>query len=235
MTPKERELLGHFLQQLEQSSAGAKDAEAQDMILKATARQPDAGYLLVQRAMGLDLALQAAQAQITKLQAELSAAKAPAPAPSAGFLDNPNAWGRQAAPLGAQSPAARPFGAGTQAPVASAAPAPAAPAAPSAWGSGIMGTLATTAAGVVAGSLLYQGIQGLMGHHSPGFAGTPAAPSDPVPAASAAELPRDLSPRDEGRSSSDAWNTPDPEDQLVDDRTFLADAGDGGFGDDEYA
>jgi hypothetical protein len=32
----------------------------------------------------------------------------------------------------------------------------------------MLGTVATTAAGVVAGSFLFQGIQGLMGHHGPG-------------------------------------------------------------------
>ena len=36
---------------------------------------------------------------------------------------------------------------------------------PSSWGSGMLTSIATTAAGVVAGSLLYQGIQGMMGHH----------------------------------------------------------------------
>lgn len=236
MTPKERELLANFLQQLEHSSAGVKDAEAQDMILQATARQPDAAYLLVQRAMGLDLALQAAQAQITKLQADLSAAKSPAPATAGGFLDNPNAWGRQATPVGAQSPASRPlFGPGSQPPATAAAPAAQAPAAPSAWGTGIMGTLATTAAGVVAGSLLYQGIQGLMGHHSPGLAATSAAPSDPLAASNAAQTPRDFSQLEERRGATDAWSTPDPDDQLADDRTYLAGADDGGFGDDEYA
>jgi hypothetical protein len=43
--------------------------------------------------------------------------------------------------------------------VAAAAPA-------SSWGSGILGNVATTAAGVVAGSFLFQGIENLMGHHN---------------------------------------------------------------------
>jgi hypothetical protein len=51
----------------------------------------------------------------------------------------------------------------------SLAPAGTNAAAPSAWGSGMMANLATTAAGVVAGSFLYQGIQNLMGHHNTGF------------------------------------------------------------------
>jgi len=56
------------------------------------------------------------------------------------------------------------------APSANIAPAsaPAAPAAAAPWGSSVMGSVATTAAGVVAGSFLFQGIQNLMGHHNPG-------------------------------------------------------------------
>ena len=42
---------------------------------------------------------------------------------------------------------------------------PLAPVATLGWGSGMLGTVATTAAGVVAGSFLFQGIESLMGHH----------------------------------------------------------------------
>lgn len=58
------------------------------------------------------------------------------------------------------------------APATAAAAAPA-PAAAAPWGSSIMGTVATTAAGVVAGSFLYSGIQSLMGNqHSGGAFGS---------------------------------------------------------------
>jgi hypothetical protein len=47
----------------------------------------------------------------------------------------------------------------------------------------MLGNLATTAAGVVAGSFLYQGIQNMMGHHNTGSGGdlatnSPRAASD---------------------------------------------------------
>ena len=229
MTPKERELLQNFLQQLEQTRAGAKDAEAEGMIREASARQPDAAYLLVQRAMGLDLALQAAQAQMAKLQAELDAARTPAPA-ATGFLDSPNAWGRQAAPLSPSPQAMRP--AASAVPAANPQPM-AAPAAPSAWGSGIMGTLATTAAGVVAGSLLYQGIQGLMGHHTPSFASNPGYGFDGPPAGQLDSV-RDTIAQD-NVPAADTWSTPDPDDQMADDRTFLADADDSSYDDGDSA
>ena len=55
-------------------------------------------------------------------------------------------------------------------------------AAPAPWGSSVMGTVATTAAGVVAGSFLFQGIQNLMGNHSPGGGfGNNAGSTPPAP------------------------------------------------------
>ena len=66
MTPQERELLTTFLQQMTQAQAGQKDAEAEAMIREATAKQPDAVYLLVQRAMGLEYALQVAHSEAEK-------------------------------------------------------------------------------------------------------------------------------------------------------------------------
>ena len=236
MTPKERELLQNFLQQLEQTRVGVKDPDADGMIRDAVARQPEASYLLTQRAMGLDLALQAAQAQIAKLQADLDAARAPAPAPAAtGFLDNVNAWGRQAVPLGQTPQAARPSPSAFAPKANAAAPQPAAaPAAPSAWGSGLMGTLATTAAGVVAGSLLYQGIQGLMGHQGSSLAGNSGSGAGEPPAGQA-ENARNLAAQDSA-SPADSWSAPGPEDQFADDRIYLADAADdASYGDDDFA
>ena len=165
MTSQEKELLVRFLQQLAAAQAGAKDNEAEALIKDAVAWQPDAAYLLVQRAMQLEHAFEAAQAQVQKLQAELDVTRSGTP--RGGFLNDAYAWGRsqpsmpvRQGPLG-QGPAAA-----TSAPTAvnSAAPAPAAAAPRSSWGSGMLGNVATTAAGVVAGSFLFQGIQGLMHH-----------------------------------------------------------------------
>jgi hypothetical protein len=149
MTPQERQLLTTFLQQLAQTRADPKDPEADALIREAISRLPDANYLLVQRAVGLDLALKAAQAQAEKLQAELDLAKR---GNEKSFVGNANSWGR--------SP-----------PAANAAQRASASSSPSPWGSGMLANLATTAAGVVAGSFLYQGIQNLMGHHNTGLGG----------------------------------------------------------------
>ncbi|RGA57306.1 DUF2076 family protein, partial [Klebsiella pneumoniae] len=68
MSPQEQQALENFLAQLTQARVGAKDPQAEARILDAVARQPDAAYLLVQRAMLLDQALASAQAQIATLQ-----------------------------------------------------------------------------------------------------------------------------------------------------------------------
>jgi len=169
MTLQEKELLARFLEQLRGAQVGPKDLEAEGMIREAVARQPDAAYLLVQRAIQLEQLLAAAQAEAQKARAELENAQSGARGTS--FLNDNYAWGRSAAgsgsaPIPGTSSAPIP---GTRgAPVPPPAPmqpmqaAAAAPAQRGSWGSGLFGNIASTAAGVVAGSFLFQGIQGLM-------------------------------------------------------------------------
>jgi uncharacterized protein len=155
MNLQERQTLERFLNQLAGAQAANKDAEADGLIRSALAAQPDAGYLLVQRAILLEQALDAAKAQIGQLQAAQSA-----PGGRSGFL-GANPW----APQGDTVPpsAGVPGASGYQLP--RSAPAYAAPAA-GGGASSFLGNVATTAAGVVAGSFLFQGIENLMGHHS---------------------------------------------------------------------
>jgi uncharacterized protein len=163
MNLQEREQLNHFLQQMTQTRAGQKDGEAEALIRDAAARQPDAAYLLVQRAMQLEQALQMVQAQANRLQAEMEQMRS---GTRSGFLDQANAWGRpapvQSVPIAAAQPQVH-------------APPAASPAAP--WGSGILGNVATTAAGVVAGSFLFQGIGNLLGHHQTGIGANALQPA----------------------------------------------------------
>ena len=154
MTLQEKELLTRFLQQLASAQAGQKDAEAEALIKDAAARQPDAAYLLAQRTLQLEQLLQASQEQVKKLQAEADLGRTGS---AGGFLNNP-AWGSRPVAAPAQQPAGQSAIPGTAAAGARAvAPAPA-----GSWGSGLFGNIAATAAGVVAGSFLFQGIQGLM-------------------------------------------------------------------------
>ncbi len=139
--------------------SSAKDPQAEVMIASAVSQQPDAAYLLVQRALLMDQALAAAKAQITTLQNQIQATQA---APSRGFLDSANAWGNS--PVAAPRPSASMMPsapAPMQAPLAQAAPA----ASPGFFGGGMggtLGTVAATAAGVAGGAFLFQGIEHMM-------------------------------------------------------------------------
>jgi hypothetical protein len=158
MNPQEKVQLEQFLQQLSSTQAGAKDSDANALIAESVKKQPDASYLLVQRAMGLEMALQVAQKQMAEMQAQIDQANQ-ANKPSSGFLSGINSWGRAAPSQGAPSNAmaARPVAGAAQ---------------QSAWGSGMLGAIATTAIGVVAGSMLYQGIQSMMGQNASSEGGT---------------------------------------------------------------
>lgn len=157
MNVLEREQLTRFLQDLAAARVDAKDAEAERLIQDACSRQPDASYLLTQRCLLLDQALKQAQAEMARLQNELDSARAT----GSHFL-NANAWGNSATNR-TISPAAQ-----TQ---PSPGQTPTSPANPSSWGgAGMLGTLASTAAGVVAGSFLFQGLGHLMGQHTNGSA-----------------------------------------------------------------
>ena len=184
MTPQESQALQELLTQLTQVQGITKDAQASDMIGAAFARQPDAGYLLVQRTMLQDQALGTARAQISQLQSQLQTEResrtgSGGGASSGGFLDPSSAWGNSAANAGqggfnrtqapsrnqpqAAAPVAQQY-ADPQA--AQNAPQPArAGLFGGGGGSSFLGSMAATAAGVAGGAFLFQGIGSLMGHH----------------------------------------------------------------------
>lgn len=146
MNIQEQDQLSNFLQQLTLARVDARDTDAERLIQEACKQQPDAYYLLVQRCLLQNQALHKAQLEIERLRSPESRRE-----PASGFLDGSGAWGNS---LGS-----RPMAQAASAPPAS--PAPAA----SAWGSGLLGSVASTAAGVVAGSFLFQGIEHLIGNH----------------------------------------------------------------------
>lgn len=174
MNTQERDQLSRFLQQLTEVKLTAKDPEAAAMIGEAASHQPDAIYLLVQRAMLLDQALFAAKAQISNLQQQLQNGGIQG---QNGFLSN-DPWAQPATQA-----AAVPGAGNYQMPRAvPQQPQPQAGGFMSGAGSSFLGNVATTAAGVVAGSFLFQGIENLMGHHSPSSWGGQGAnhPGDTV-------------------------------------------------------
>ena len=172
MAPQELQALEAFLTQLTQARANAKDPQAQQLIAEAVVRQPDAAYLLVQRAMLLDHALASAQAQIASLQGQLAAAQANAGngAGNGSFISAQNAWGNtpvQAAPAPQVMQQPMPQTMPQVAPVQASRPG--------FLGGGFgsaLGSIATTAAGVAGGAFLFQGIENLFHHNSgSGFLG----------------------------------------------------------------
>lgn len=162
MNMQEREQLTTFLQQLTQAQAGAKDEEAQAMIASTFVRQPDAAYLVVQRALLLDSALQDAQTQVAQLKDQLGQQR-PAAAGSS-FLDA-TTWGRQPSPVVSTPTITSPA-------IQAVQPAPIAQPVRGFQAPSFLSNMATTAAGVAAGAFLFQGINSLMGsHHNSPLAG----------------------------------------------------------------
>ena len=155
MTAQERDQLQQFLAALRQQRAQPKDALAEGLIREAVAQQPDAPYWLVQRTLALQLALDATQARLAQLQAQCDEQAARWQALATD--DSPSAIGSsQPVRVGAASGASARL---QTAPITTAQPSP--------WGRGLLAQVSGTAlgvtTGVVAGGLLLQGLQGLLG------------------------------------------------------------------------
>lgn len=155
MTPQEQQQLTQFLNQLTQAKLSQKDPEAELLIQAAIKQQPEANYLLIQRALILEQALNNAKAQIADLQNQVRNNPNNS---STSFLNN-DPWAQPASNAGPVP------GAGNYQMPRYAAPSPAQPSAFGGGASSFLGNVATTAAGVVAGSFLFQGIENLMGGH----------------------------------------------------------------------
>jgi len=219
MNSYENQALRNFLDQLVEVRGITKDPQAATLIDGAVKLQPDAAYLLVQRSMLLDQALDEAKAQI----AELQAAQSKGTGGSGGFLNSADAWGnsaRSAAPSSAGyrtgEHQARPMTAPAMAaqPVQAAQPAQAA-AAPGFLGGGMggmLGTMAATAAGVAGGAFLFRGIGNMM---NPQGAGAGAGDSAGK-AAHAGDLDQSAS------SSSSAFSDMAPREQFLSGRESTA-------------
>lgn len=194
MTPDERTLLQRFLQDLVQTPAGVKDAEANDLIGGVLRDHPDAAYVLVQHAILSDQALHAAQGQVADLRQQLEQAQAQAQAAQAGrgFLGQSqpqqggSPWGGQASPsYGQSSSYSQPsYGQSPSYAQQPAYPPPQPQYPPQGQGyvgsgpfssGGGLGTFlrdaGTTAAGVAGGAFLFEGLSSMFGGHHGGGGG----------------------------------------------------------------
>ncbi len=176
MSPQETQVLQNFLDQLVKVQDSNKDVQALALINEAVSRQPDAHYLLVQRALLLDQALSNANQQIASLQTQLRDLQTQRnPSPSGGFLDaTTTGWGNSASSRAQPAASYSVSGQALPPPLPTNymnAAAPVAAPASGFFGGGtgnVLGTVAATAAGVAAGAFLFQGIGHLMGgqHHA---------------------------------------------------------------------
>jgi uncharacterized protein len=216
MTPQERQLVAELFDRLAALESTPRDPDAERTIADGLQRAPHAIYALVQTVLVQDEALKRAHARIQELEGQPPEAQQE----SRGFLDNmrDTLFGRDER-RGAVPPV-RPGGAGTSGvwgPPTSAPPA-------SGWGPGMgptggamgggpigsggsfLGTAAASAAGVIGGAMLLNGIRSMFGPHGGGAAafGSDAAAASPWGGSAAdSDLARQAGINDIGRPARD--------------------------------
>ncbi|MEW5420328.1 DUF2076 domain-containing protein [Amorphus sp. 3PC139-8] len=158
MTPTERELLSRLFDRIDQASSGPRDGEAEALIAERVAANPQAAYRMAQTIAVQDKALNRAEEKIRNLEAAPER-RSDAP-PARSLADEADAAlppRRSSVPTAGARPAG--FGAG-----------------------GFLAGAGQVALGIVGGSLLMEGIRGLMGNDGAAQAGEGAgvdgAPAD---------------------------------------------------------
>jgi len=181
MTPQETQLVDDLFDRLARLETAVRDPEAERLIGAGLRRAPHAVYALVQTALLQDEALKRANARIEELQAQAGDGEASEQRP-ASFLDSMREAitgrppGRGSVPsVRASAPGAHLQGnppPGYPSQPGYPPPAPPPYAAGPAFGSGgsFLGSAASTAAGVIGGALLLDGIRSMFGHHAGGYA-----------------------------------------------------------------
>ncbi|HMD21118.1 MAG TPA: DUF2076 domain-containing protein [Alloacidobacterium sp.] len=166
MTPQESSMLEDLVRKVEGTPLTEKDPEAEQLLLQGLGRDPDAIYKLAQTVLVQNLALNQARVQIQQLQ-EAAQAQPQQPARATSFLGGLLGH-RDPAPVAPPAPQAQyqpvpAYQPQYQAPPQyAAAPGYGVPApGPSPVG-GFLRSAATTAAGVAAGALAFEGIESLM-------------------------------------------------------------------------
>ncbi len=205
MDANDRELITGLFSRMQGMRGIEKDAEAAQLIARETADNPDAAYLLTQSVLVQEQALQAANARIQELEAQIAdqsqqGAQQPVTASevdgagtngSTSFARRPRSTGRGALGGMGSVPST-----GRQSPSVGSAGGPQQAAnTPQQRGGGFMAQAMSTAVGVAGGMLLASGISSLMSGGSTAEAATPggedaaagAGADEPAPEAAAAE------------------------------------------------
>jgi hypothetical protein len=175
-------MLHDFLAQLIQARGIQKDPEADALIQRAVAQQPDAAYLLVQRSLLMEQALNNAKDQIAQLENQVRSAQQG----DRRFLDA-NAWGNSGAARPASAPMQQErreyqrdprdyppqqyqpqYQPQYQQPSMMGGMFGSRPGGFLGGGGGMLGSIAATAAGVAAGNFLFHGLDNMFHHHDQG-------------------------------------------------------------------
>jgi len=182
MTPQESSMLNDLVRKIQQTQLAEKDDEAERFLQDSLGRNPDSLYILAQTVLVQNIAVDQAKVQIQQLQQQLqqaqSQAQVPQPVHATSFLGSLLGRHDLAPPSQpAQSFPPRPAAAPQYYPPPPAyAPdyAAAPPAAPQGGSSSFLRSAATTAAGVAAGALAFEGVESILhgfGHGGGGFGG----------------------------------------------------------------
>jgi uncharacterized protein len=233
MTQEERQMLTDLASRIAQTPAPARDAEADDFIRTRIGSRPDALYIMTQTVMIQNLALEHARQQIQELQQRASQGPAAAVPAGSSFLGG---GGRPTGNAPGYAPPPPPSPGYAQ-------PAPG-------GASSFLRSAATTAAGVAAGALAFEGIRSLFGGgehfgfggfgggtHS-GFLGD--APASETIINNYYDSPEQKASDDSGSDDSDSQDADDSSGQDIDDSAqsgddgsdYSDDSGDSSSGDD---
>jgi hypothetical protein len=178
MTPQEESMLNDLIGRVEQTQLPEKDPEAEQLLNQRLARNPNALYILSQTVLVQKYALEQAKAQIDQLRQQQQAPPPPPAAHATSFLGSLLGH-RDPVPPPPQPPlppppvyGQPPYGQPQYAQPWNPAPAYGAPPQPGGTSS-FLRTAASTAAGVAAGALAFEGVESLMHGfgHPGGFGG----------------------------------------------------------------
>jgi hypothetical protein len=152
-------MLNDLIGRVEQTQLTEKDPEAEQLLNQRLGRNPNALYILSQTVLVQKYALEQAQAQLDQLRQQTQAPQQPARTTS--FLGNLLGH-RDPAPPPPPPPPPPGYGAPPYAQPWNQAPAYGPPPPAPGGGSSFLRTAATTAAGVAAGALAFQGVESLL-------------------------------------------------------------------------
>jgi hypothetical protein len=157
MTPEEEQMLNDLTDRVSQTRLTEKDPEAEQLLNQKLGRNPDALYILAQTVLVQKYALEQAQAQLQQMQ------QTPQPARATSFLGNLLGHRDPAPPPPPPPPPPQPgYGTAPYAQPWTQVPSYGPPPPAAGAGSSFLRTAATTAAGVAAGAIAFQGIESLM-------------------------------------------------------------------------